>query len=277
MLFANWRVSFAGLALLLFPLLSDASSPEGWQLSLALGQGKVSTPLAARDDIEGNIVPGISYYGERFYLENTHLGYTLLEHEQGYVDLVGELNDDGMFFELDGVNNFGWWDALGIGRTDNTEFQYPPNYYQDIERHLSYLGGVSGTLVWQDSSFRAAYLRDISGVHHGEVMRLSLRQDLAFGEHLTLRLQAIAERKDQRLLNYYYNVRPYELNDAPSWFTLKAAWNFSYGASMNYQLDPNWSLLVHWQHHQLDTDLQLTPLLRRLDYQSKFVGLRYLF
>ncbi len=276
-LFSSWRNGLTGIALLLPPLFSHASTAEGWQLSLALGQGKVSTPLAGRDEIAGNILPGISYYGERFYLENTHLGYTLLEHERGYVDLVGELNDDGMFFELDGVNNFGWWDALGIGRTDNTETGNPPDSFQDIERHLSYMAGLSATAVWQEISLRAAYLKEMTGVHHGEVMRLSLRHDLVFGEHLTLRLQAIAERKDQRLLNYYYNVRPYELNNSPSWFTLDAAWNFSYGASMNYQLDPSWSLLIHWQHHQMDTDLQLTPLIRRLDYQSKFVGLRYLF
>ena len=94
---------------------------------------------------------------------------------------------------------------------------------------------------------------------------------------VTVRITAMAERKDQQLINYYYNLRPNELNNAPSWFHLPAVWNFAYGASVNYQLNQDWSLLAHWQHHQLDSDLELNPLFLRRDYQSNFVGVRYIF
>ncbi len=251
-----------------------AEPATGWQFSLAAGHGKITTPLAGRRSISGHFIPGISYYGERFYLENTYLGYALIERESGYIDLVGELNDDGMFFELDGVDKFGWWDALGLKLSDNT---LPGTHYEDIERNLSYMAGISANYIFADTTFRLTVLQDISGVHHGETQRLSMRRDFNVLQQLTLRLSAMAERKDQQLINYYYNLRPSELDNKPSWFTLPAVWNFGFGASLNYQLNQDWSLLAHWQHHQLDAIFQQNPLFKRRDYQSSFAGVRYIF
>ena len=198
-----------GLTLLTLPSMANTTDPvTGWQFSIAAGHGKISTPLAGRRAISGHVIPGISYYGERFYLENTHLGYSIVENDFGYIDLVGELNDDGMFFELDGVNEFGWWDAIGIGRTDSEGPAYPDNQYQDIERNLSYMAGVSANLVLADTTFRLTFLRDISGVHHGSNQRLSLRREFSVLPQVTVRITAMAERKDQQLINYYYNLRP---------------------------------------------------------------------
>ena len=120
----RYRCAIFSIWLTFFISPAQAEAVDGWQFSLAAGHGKISTVLSGRRPISGNFIPGVSYYGERFYLENTHLGYSLVENDYGYIDLVGELNDDGMFFELDGVNKFGWWDAIGIGRTDGGESRH---------------------------------------------------------------------------------------------------------------------------------------------------------
>ena len=274
----RYRCAIFSIWLTFFISPAQAEAVDGWQFSLAAGHGKISTVLSGRRPISGNFIPGVSYYGERFYLENTHLGYSLVENDYGYIDLVGELNDDGMFFELDGVNKFGWWDAIGIGRTDGGESPaHPENHYEDIERNLSYMAGISGNLVLADTTFRATFLRDVSGVHQGETQRFSVRRDFVPFPKLTLQLTALAEHKDQQLINYYYNFRPNELNNSPSWFSLPDLWNFSYGGSVNYQFDQHWSLMAHWQHHQMDKDIQRNPIILRADYQSKFVGVRYIF
>lgn len=255
------------------------TTDQGWQFSLAAGHGKISTPLSGRHALQGDVIPGVSYYGERFYLENTHLGYALLELDQVYVDLVGELNEDGMFFEFDGINQFGWWEALGINRTGNIEHGTEPTipgFYEDIKRRLSYMAGVSSNFTADGSTARLSYLQDISGVHDGSELRLTLRHDWQW-QQLKLQLQAGLARKDQQLVNYYYNIRPYEINGVPSWFDLPSVWNYHVGATLVYQYDEHWALLAHWQHQQLDRDLLRSPLVRRADYQSRFVGVRYSF
>lgn len=256
------------------------TADQGWQFSLAAGHGKISTPLSGRHALQGDVMPGVSYYGDNFYLENTHLGYSLLEQDHVYIDLVGELNDDGMFFEFDGVNNFGWWEAIGINRTGGVEGggkpPATPGQFEDIKRRLSYMAGISSNFTANGSTFRVSYLQDISGVHDGSELRLTLRQDWSW-DKVQLQLQAGLARKDQQLVNYYYNLRPYEISGIPSWFELASTWNYHFGATFVYQYDEHWALLAHWQHQQLDRELLRSPLVRRADYQSRFVGVRYSF
>lgn len=254
---------------------AQASRDEGWQWSLSAGHGKISTPLSGRHAIQGDFIPSVSYYGERFYLENTHLGYSLIEEEHLYIDLVGELNQDGMFYEFDGVNNFGWWEAIGISRTGG-EMPSPVGEYQDIERKLSYMAGVSSNFTANNSTVRISVLTDISGVHHGSEFRLDAKHDMNWGDW-QLQINAGLARKNSNLINYYYNLRPWEIDNKPSWFVLNSAWNAHYGATLRYQFNEHWALLAHWQRELLDRDIQRSPLVLRNNYLSRFVGVRYDF
>lgn len=279
------------------PVQADAPANIAgqWQISLSAGLGKVTTPLARRDDLAGNLLPAISYYGERFYLENSFIGYSLVEQEHWYLDLAGSINDDGYFFTMDGVNNFGWWDALGIQNVIDRNFEtggiesggieqggreggigYPPGSYQDIERHLSYMAGLSFNWLTDYADVRLALLKDISGVHHGQEQHLTVRKRYQY-QQWSWQWQLGLSHKDQQLLNYYYNLRPHELNLTDSWFRLKGSWQYFYGLSVTYQLHPQWALQAFWQKNQLDPDMLLSPLLEYDHYYGRFIGVRYSF
>ncbi|WP_127019578.1 MipA/OmpV family protein [Rheinheimera mangrovi] len=268
-----------------------------WQFSLSAGQGLLTTPLAGRADLKGNLLPTVSYYGERFYLENSYVGYSLLEQENWYIDLVGSLNEDGMFFELDGTNKFGWWDALGFHRTsfigDQPGLEVQPsrgsfgtfpandepiasNSYQDIKRNLSYMGGIS--LNWLTNFFdiRLSALKDVSGVHHGQEHHLTIRKNYQF-EQWSWQFRAGLTYKDQKLNNYYYNLRPEEVNQMQPQFKLSGTWHYFYGITLSYQLTPEWALLAYWQRNVLDDALLQSRLLARDSYYGRFVGVRYSF
>lgn len=256
--------------------IADSSLTEvgQWRFALSVGSGKVTTPLSNRDDLHGAVLPAISYYGEHFYVENSFVGYSLMENVHGYIDLVGSLNDDGLFFELDGINQFGWWDALGQHPSNGK----PPHEesFQDIERALSYMGGLSFNWLHDLVDSRLTLLQDISGVHHGREIHLTLRKNYSH-QQWTLQWQVGAIYKNQRLNNYYYNVRPYELNNTPSWFSLPSSRQYFFGLNLSYQLTPDFAIQAFWQKNQLDEALLRSPLVRTDYYYSRFVGVRYSF
>jgi|GEM_PF-662217 len=250
-----------------------------WEFALSLGTGKVTTPLSNRDDLQGSVLPVVSYYGERFFIENSFMGYSLVEQETWYLDLVGGLNDDGFFFVLDGVNQFGWWDALGIERGYNLEGGGPidpPGTFEDIERHLSYMAGTSVSWLTNLAELRLTLLTDVSGVHHGQEQHFSVRKSYSY-QQWQFRWQLGALHKDQQINNYYYNLRRHELHNADSWFKLPDSWQYFYALTVSYQVNPQWAVQAFWQKNQLDKDLLISPLVATDHYYSRFIGVRYSF
>ncbi len=75
-----------------------------FRLALALGYGRLDNPRVHAKPIETFLLPSWSYYSERFYLENFTLGYSLYESDNWLFDLQTKLNEDGFFFEFDGLN-----------------------------------------------------------------------------------------------------------------------------------------------------------------------------
>lgn len=269
------------MALYSSKLLAETTETEAgeWSFALSVGAGKVTTPLSNRDDLQGSVLPAVSYYGERFFIENSFIGYTLFEEQNWYLDLTGSLNDDGFFFELDGINQFGWWDALGMDggyqSGDGADPERQPTY-QDIERHLSYMAGLSITWLTDIAEIRLSSLTDISGVHHGQEQHLSFRKSYSW-QQWQFRWHLGALYKSKKITNYYYNLRPQELGNNSSWFGLSGGLNYFYGLTLSYQLDPQWAIQAFWQKNQLDRDLLRSPLLRSDHYYSRFIGVRYSF
>lgn len=255
----------------------DKTAAGEWSFALFAGWGEITTPLSNRDDIQGSVVPAVSYYGERFFIENSFIGYSLFEEKNWYLDLTGALNDDGFFFELDGVNQFGWWDALGIeGAYNGGEAKGPTDDYQNIERNLSYLAGLSLTWLTEVADIRLSSLTDISGVHHGQEQHLSFRKGYSW-QQWSWRWHLGAIYKSKKINNYYYNLRPAELNNAPSWFELSAGTNYFYGVTLSYQFNPQWAIQAFWQKNLLGQEVMRSPLLRTDRYYSRFIGVRYNF
>ncbi|MDR7122793.1 MipA/OmpV family protein [Rheinheimera soli] len=259
-------------------LLADTPQTAAgeWSISLSAGAGKVTTPLSNRDDLQGYLLPAVSYYGERFFIENSFIGYTLFEKQNWYLDLTGSLNDDGFFFELDGINQFGWWDALGMDGGFNSGDGIEKPVYKDIKRNLSYMAGLSFTWLTDLVEVRLSSLADISGVHHGKEHHLSFRKSYHW-QKWQFRWHLGTLYKNKKITNYYYNLRPDELGNNPSWFGLPGGLNYFYGVTLSYQLNPQWAVQAFWQKNQLDQDLLRSPLLRSDHYYSRFIGVRYSF
>lgn len=147
----NVRQQFLLLALLVScsPTLQakeiETVSTGEWQISLAVGYGLLENPRVKVDNISSWVLPSWYYYGENFYVENFTLGYSLYESESFIIDLQTRFNEDGFFYEFDGLNKLLLSDILGFTPV-NESLNPKIKTFEEIERNLSYLAGLNA--IW---------------------------------------------------------------------------------------------------------------------------------
>lgn len=103
---------------------SECAEIGRWEVSVGLGLGQRSNPIIDGDDIPILVLPKISYYGKRFFLENFTLGYTLLEPEGHQLNAVLTPSFDQMYFNDLSLGNFSVGGGTGgeaatIANSDN--------------------------------------------------------------------------------------------------------------------------------------------------------------
>ena len=69
-----------------------------WDLSVAVGAGVRTNPIVGRGDIPIIVIPQLSYYGKRFFLDNLEPGLTLFEGESNTVNLSPRPATIAVFF-----------------------------------------------------------------------------------------------------------------------------------------------------------------------------------
>ncbi|KAF7781372.1 outer membrane protein [Pseudoalteromonas rubra] len=69
-----------------------------WEISVALGAGVATNPLKDSDHSPLIVLPYVRYYSDRFFLDNTAIGYTFFDHRAFDVSWIAELNSEQAFF-----------------------------------------------------------------------------------------------------------------------------------------------------------------------------------
>src|SRR5882757_7738292 len=59
---------------------NDCAAVGHWNLSVGLGLGSRTNPVLGASDIPLVVVPKLSYYGKRFFLDNLDIGVALYEN-----------------------------------------------------------------------------------------------------------------------------------------------------------------------------------------------------
>ncbi|WP_105101775.1 MipA/OmpV family protein [Microbulbifer pacificus] len=172
-----------------------------WELALAVGRGVLQSPLSDRGDIDVHVMPAIRYYGERFYLEDTSVGFSLYETPNFALDIAGRLNTDGLFFpgsgsELtEGLALTG--KLLGVDEPVETDMAPP-------KRRVSYLGGFSARWLGPLDISLGMY-RDVTGVHGGDEIPLVLGKRFSIGR-FGFGVELGATYQNRKLVDYYYGA-----------------------------------------------------------------------
>lgn len=138
-----------------------------WRVNVGLGLGMRSNPLHLGDDTPLIVLPEISYYGERFFLKNLEMGFTLFENDRHQFNALITPGYDQMYFNRWDPFNFtagGGFTAggfVGIGSTPpSLAAGYQVNISGTQDSKNNPIGSESEPSGVQISQANAVYIND---------------------------------------------------------------------------------------------------------------------
>lgn len=245
--------------------------------SVTLGYGGIENPVLDADDVISPILPSFAYYGDNWYFDDFSIGYSLFETKNFYVDFLGRFNNDGFFFELDGIDKLY---ATGVVRSSSGRPTIPsasPINLTPIERDLSYMAGLSSALnIYDDIWLSMAYVHDVTSVHNGYEILLNSYQafELFSG---TAGIEVGINYKNEELIDYYYTVGPTESKTRLLSYNLESATNYYLKVSYEYPVSDSFSVDFKLKHTWLDSNLANSHMISKNGYFSGFTGITYHF
>ncbi|SET24533.1 MipA/OmpV family protein [Thalassotalea agarivorans] len=269
---------FFALCAILCTCLASATSQieaNNGEFVISAGYGNITNPVKDRDDITFYGLPEFVYYGERFYIENTTVGYALLENEHWMVDAYAFLNEDGFFYQLDGTKALSIPGAIGNSYRQPTRRDPLPDV-ATLERNASYLAGFNVSNVTQWYTMQLGWGKDVSGVHHGDEVTFQLFNRYIY-HRFTFAWNVGARYKSAKINDYYYTVHEDEWAipmRSPSIGETITPW---VKVAAHYYFDQHWSVGFTVQQNWLDAKLKRGYIVDETNYTSVFVGLSYKF
>ena len=254
-----------------------------WHFSVALGAGVYTNPLHGGKHIPLVLIPYVSYYDEKFFIENTTIGYTLLDQAGWNISLVGQLNHEQAFFERWHPNNIFVASAHssfinGEIAADNVERTID---VQDVShRDWAYDSGL--LINWyltSKSQLTLEVLHDISNVYQGAHATIDYRYRTTFGfiKKSKLELATGISWKSSQLTNYYYGLSEKDTDDSLLHYRANAAWSPYIGLAFNKRLSKDWQLKVNIKREFLSNSITNSPLIRKNHVDTVFLGVKYVY
>lgn len=254
---------------------SEMITTNEWHISVALGYGAVDNPRTRSKAIESYILPSWSYYGGNFYVENFTLGYSLYESDNLLLDVQTQINDDGILFKFDGLNKLFLSDILGFAPAGLPINSKQP-IFEEIERNISYLGGMSATWLTPYADISLGYYHDISGVHQGNEIQLRLKRNINYAWG-SLGFQLGAVRKSQNIVGYYYQLTPEEEGPLHFKYRPNATVNYFTRGVLNIPLWENLNIVGILEYTWLGKGITDSIMIEKDGYLSGFIGISYGF
>jgi outer membrane protein len=234
-----------------------------WNISVGLGLGRRSNPVQDNSDIPLVVVPQISYYGQRFFLENLELGFTLYESDAHSLSLIAAPGYDRVFFYRNDLQNI----LANVSLSTLTADVYSVPIEVPVRtRHTTYMVGPEWTFNSGPVIGQVNALYEVTGRHDGYEVRAALaapiiqsRDSLVFSTGVTW--------KSDRLVNYYYGVEPlYEPGSALNPF-VKLAYT--------RPLSSRWTLGASVHYEVLDNAIADSPIIIEGQVMTVFAGFMY--
>jgi len=263
----------------------EESVPEtievnSWHLGASLGYGQIISPLTDGDDISLYLLPDIRYFGEYFSLENTSLGYSLKETVSYSIELVGLLNQDGLFFSDDyrdliaaaapplEISVHPDPDTAGIEETDIVIY---PN-----KKSLSYMAGIAWR-YYGELNINLVLASDITAGHHGKELHANIKKQFNLGS-LEIESKVGMSYKDESLVNYYYSVSEEQLPFGSEHLAYQpsSAINWHIQLQLAYPLTEKTWFVSSFRYDNNDSEIFNSPIVAKDSFNSYFFGIKRL-
>jgi outer membrane protein len=188
---------------------ADCAVVGRWELSASLGLGQRSNPIEGKSNIPLVVIPHISWYGKRFFLENLEVGYTLHDGESNQFNLIAAPGYDRVFFYRNDLQNIFIAGVQAGGASSTAVGVAVPATGREFEvkdRHTTYLVGPEWNFSYGRVTGQLNALREVTGQHDGYEARAALAAPLMAGRFGSLTAGAGLTWKSKEVVRYYYGV-----------------------------------------------------------------------
>lgn len=245
--------------------------PGTFDFRLTAGYGGIENPLRQRENIRSPLLPEFSYYGEKFFVENLVLGYSLYESPNWMVDAYGYFNNDGYFFADSNTEKI----VSLAGITQNTwRFTKVQLNLEDVERDLSYMAGINISHITDWYRTNLSIAKDVTSVHYGEEISLTFSKPMQW-RSLTATVQAGATYKSSDITDYYYYLTDDENNIRIRQTAVGDTISPWANVSLRYHFNPTWSIGFSLKKTWFDSKMKASVLVEDTSFYSGFIGVSY--
>ena len=256
-----------------------ADSDSQWQFSLGVGAGIRTNPVMDNDDIPLVVIPHVSYQGERFFIQNLDVGYTLLQNETQQFNLLITPSYDQVFFNKWDINNFIERSGVALGPSTNSPTVEPTNRIIDKQllhrRRMAGLAGVEYSHSLYGLDIQLQLLAEATGYYHGTDARVAISKAINLGKH-DVKLTLGANWQEAKAINYFYGLPAQEaINHEP--YNANAGVTSLLRFDWSYQLDEHWSLRFFTSYRHLSASISDSPLITSENVITAFAGGVYHF
>lgn len=280
-----------------------------WSVKVGVGLGSRSNPVIGQDDVPIYLAPEVSFYGDKFFVENLDVGYTLINDRRNQFNLLMATPgldhiyfDDDIFAQalierqvrnnpttgdvdvfLPGLPDLVDPDVPGLPEPGLPGIQSIPDSIDSADaevvshanpvlpkRRIAIMSGFEYIRFYDWGQIHLQALDDFSTVHHGEQFRVALTLPINFYRNQFL-LTGGATYQSAQLLNYYYGV-----SDEGGYLPGKGVSQF-FRADWRYPISKKWTLRAVLSYKQLDDVVQDSPLVVDDHSTTYFLGGVYHF
>lgn len=266
----------------------EACVPIGkWDISVSLGYLDMTNPTVKNIDLVKNILPGVSYFGERFYWVNDVMGYSLFESGKHVINGMATIGYDQLYFTDWGVGNF----YFGIDPDERSglvlDSPIPENQgssdFLDIDldrlhkRDTALLAGLEYFYqLSPDMDLSVQFLHDISSVYHGSHIRSSASKLFVWDKN-SLTMDVGIEWRSARTNDYFYGIRRDEVDDERLAYSVGNDFLYSLKLDWRHKISKHWELRAVWHNRWFGDNTYDSPLVKERRAASTFVGGVYHF
>ncbi len=244
---------------------TDCVAVGDLDVSLSFGYGTRTNPVAGRSDIPLFVIPQVSYYGERFFLESLEPGVTLYESDAHTFNLIATPGFDRVFFSRGDLQNVivsGLQSAVvGTDAPSFGEQSFPVG-----RRHTTYLAGPEWIFRHRDFIGQVNALYEATGRHQGYEVRAAVSAPLVQARQ-SLIVNAGLTWKSAATVDYYYGVQGFYSPDG----ALSPFIKLSYALPLSERW--TFSAFVHYEH--LGASISDSPIVTDGEVVTAFAGFNF--
>lgn len=235
-----------------------------WNVSVSLGAGTRSNPVAGRSDIPLFVIPQVSYYGKRFFLESLEPGFTLYEGDAHTFNVIATPGYDRVFFSRKDpqnvfVTNAGGSPGSGLVAAEDL----PPEQVPVHRRRTTYLVGPEWLFTYGNVIGQVNALYEATGRHDGYEVRAAVSAPLIQAKH-SLILNGGGTWKSAATVDYYYGVK--------SFYAPGSAFSPFVKLSYALPLSDRWTFSAFVHYEYLGDSIVDSPIVSDREVVTAFAG-----